>query len=54
MQSPIQQVPGANSPGVTRPWSAADHSPSSSSEVNNIGAIPPLRLTSFREYYLIN
>jgi hypothetical protein len=32
-QPPIQQVPGALSLGVKRPWCEADHSPPSSSEI---------------------
>jgi hypothetical protein len=38
---PIQWVPGLRSPGVKRPDREADHSPPSSAEVNNGGAIPP-------------
>jgi hypothetical protein len=41
-QPPIQWVPGALSPGVKRPGREADHSPPSSAEVKNGGAIPPL------------
>jgi hypothetical protein len=40
--SPIQCVPGALSPGVKQPRREADHSPPSSAEVKNGGAIPPL------------
>jgi hypothetical protein len=35
-------VPGVLSPGVKRPGREADHSPLSSAEVKNGGAIPPL------------
>jgi hypothetical protein len=38
----IQRVPGALSPGVKRLRREADHSPPSSAEVKNGGAIPPL------------
>jgi hypothetical protein len=41
-QPPIQWVPGALSPGVKRKWREADHSPPSSDEAKNGGAIPPL------------
>jgi hypothetical protein len=41
-QSPIQWESGEISPGVKRPGLKADHSPSSSAEVKNGGAIPPL------------
>jgi hypothetical protein len=37
---PIQWVPGALSPGAKRPGRKADHSPPSSAEVKNGGAIP--------------
>jgi hypothetical protein len=40
VQCPIQRVPGALSPEVKRP--GRDHSPPSSAEVKNDGAIPPL------------
>jgi hypothetical protein len=46
MQSPIQLEPGALSPRVKWPGSDADHSPSSSAEVKNDEAIPPLPHTS--------
>jgi hypothetical protein len=39
--SPIQWVSGALPPGVERLGSEADHSPQSSAEVKNYGAIPP-------------
>jgi hypothetical protein len=39
---PIQRVPGALPPGVKRPRREVDHSPTSSAEIKNIGAIPPL------------
>jgi hypothetical protein len=45
-QPPIQWEPGAFSPGVQWPRREADHSPSSSAEVKNGGAIPPLPGTS--------
>jgi hypothetical protein len=41
-QPPIQWVPVAHSLGIKQPGSEADHSPSSSVEVKNIGAIPPI------------
>jgi hypothetical protein len=41
-QPPIQWVPGAPSPGVKRQGRETDHSPPSSAEVKNGGAIPPL------------
>jgi hypothetical protein len=40
-QPPIQWVPGALSLGVKRPRREANHSPLSSTEVKNGGAIPP-------------
>jgi hypothetical protein len=40
-QPPIQWVPGAVFLGVKRPDREADHSPPSSAEVKNGGAIPP-------------
>jgi hypothetical protein len=45
-QPPTQWVPGALSPRVKRQGRAADHSPPSSAEVNEGGAIPPLSLLS--------
>jgi hypothetical protein len=39
---PIQWVLGALSPGVKRPGREADHSPPSSAEVKNGGAVNPL------------
>jgi hypothetical protein len=39
---PIQWILGAISPGVKRQRREVDHSPPSSVEVNNGGAIPPL------------
>jgi hypothetical protein len=45
-QPPIQWVPATVSPGVKRLGREADHSPLSSTEVNNGGAIPPLPNTS--------
>jgi hypothetical protein len=44
--SPIQWIPPVLSPGVKRPGREADHSPQSSSEVKNGGAISPLPHTS--------
>jgi hypothetical protein len=41
-QHPILWAPGALSPEVKRPGREADHSPQSSAEVKNGGAIPPL------------
>jgi hypothetical protein len=38
---PMQWVTETISPGVNRPGREADHSPPSSAEVNNGGAIPP-------------
>jgi hypothetical protein len=40
-QPPIQWVPEAISLGVKRPGREPDHSPPSSAEVKNGGAIPP-------------
>jgi hypothetical protein len=44
-QPPIQWVLGAFSPGAKRPGREANHSPLSSAEVKNGGAIPPLQNT---------
>jgi hypothetical protein len=41
-QPPIEWVPGAISPGVKGPGRETDHSPPSSADVKNGGAIPPL------------
>jgi hypothetical protein len=41
-QPPIQWVPGVLSLGVKRLGREADHSPPSSAEVKNCGAVPPL------------
>jgi hypothetical protein len=41
-QSSIQSLPAALSSGIKRPGREADHSPPSSAEVKNDGAIPPL------------
>jgi hypothetical protein len=41
-QPPIQFVPEALSPGVKGPGREADHSPPTSAEIKNGGAIPPL------------
>jgi hypothetical protein len=43
---PIQLVPGIVSPGVKRRGPEVDHSPLSSAEVKNDGAMPPLSHTS--------
>jgi hypothetical protein len=45
-QAPIQSVLGALSPELKRPKCEADHSPPSSTEIKNSGAIPPLPHTS--------
>jgi hypothetical protein len=45
-QPTIQWAPGAVSPGVKRLGSEADHSPPTSAEVKNGGAIPSLPHTS--------
>jgi hypothetical protein len=45
-QPPLRWVPGTLSPGVKRPGREADHSPPSSAEVKNGGAIHPLPRTS--------
>jgi hypothetical protein len=45
-QPPIQWVLRALSPGVKRQGREADQSPTSSAEVKNGGATPPLHLTS--------
>jgi hypothetical protein len=45
-QSPIQWLPGAVSPEVKRQGREDDHSPPSSAEVKNAGAIPPFPHTS--------
>jgi hypothetical protein len=48
-QPPIQWVPRAGFPWIKRPGRKADHSPPSSAEVKNGGAIPPLsRKSSWR------
>jgi hypothetical protein len=39
---PIRWVPGAPPPGIKRQGHEADHSPPSSAEVKNGGALPPL------------
>jgi hypothetical protein len=44
--APYPKVPGAVSPDIKRPGREAIHSPTSSAEVKNGGAIPPLPLTS--------
>jgi hypothetical protein len=45
-QPPIQWVPGELSPGVKRLRREGDHSPPSSVQIKNGGAIPPLPHTS--------
>jgi hypothetical protein len=45
-QPPKQQAPGALSSKVNRPGREVDHSPPSSAEVKNGGAIPSLPNTS--------
>lgn len=45
-QPPAQRVAGAVSSGVKRLEREAGHSPPSSSEVTNVGAIPPFPHTS--------
>jgi hypothetical protein len=40
-QPPEERVPGADSPGVKQPVREADHSPASSAEAKNVGAMPP-------------
>jgi hypothetical protein len=42
IQPPIQWVPGSLSSRVKRPGSEAYHSPPSSAEIKNGGALPPL------------
>jgi hypothetical protein len=42
----IEWVQGALVPGVKRPGRETDHSPPSTAEVKNDGAIPPLSHTS--------
>jgi hypothetical protein len=49
----IQWVPGVLHSGVKRPGHEADHLPPSVSEVNNCGAILPLRHTSSSRYALL-
>jgi hypothetical protein len=45
-QSSIQWLPGVVFPGLKRQRRESDHSPPSSAEVKNGGAIPPLPHTS--------
>jgi hypothetical protein len=53
-QPPIQWVPGVLSPRVKQQGHEADHSPLSSAEVRNGGAIPPLTcMSSWRSAYLL-
>jgi hypothetical protein len=60
-QPPFRWVPRAISPRVKRLGREADHSPPSSAEVNNDGAIPPLphmsswhsdKLIKHRDYFI--
>jgi hypothetical protein len=54
-QPPIQWVPGTPSSVVKLSEREADHSPPSSAEVKNCGAIPPLYpMSSWPSSYLIN
>jgi hypothetical protein len=54
-QPPIQWVQRAISPGLKRLVCEADHSPPSSAEVRNGGAIPPkAHMFSWHSAYLIN
>jgi hypothetical protein len=53
-QPPIQWVQRAVYPGVKRPACEADHSPPSSADVRNGGAIPPLPPYVFMAWCLIN
>jgi hypothetical protein len=53
--SPFQCVPGALSLGIKQPRREADHSPPSSAEVKNGGAIPPLpHIFSYLDAQLMN
>jgi hypothetical protein len=53
-QLPIHRVSEDVSPGVKRPEREADHLPTSSVKVMNVGALPPLPHTlSCRGFYLI-
>jgi hypothetical protein len=55
IQTPIQWVPGALSSWVKRPGRETDHSPPSSAEVRNGGAIPPIpHILSWHRAQLIN
>jgi hypothetical protein len=47
-QPPIRRVPATLSPGLKRPGREADHSPPTSAEAKNSGAIPVLPHTSSR------
>jgi hypothetical protein len=47
-QSPMQWLPSVLSPRVKRQGHEADHSPPSSAEVDNGGAIHPLPMSSWR------
>jgi hypothetical protein len=53
-QPPVRWVPGAISKEVKRPEREAEHSPPSSAEVRNGGAIPPLLTSSWHSAQLIN
>jgi hypothetical protein len=51
-QPPSQQVPRAASQEIKWPGREADHSPPSSAEVKNVGAVPPLpHMSSWRAAY---
>jgi hypothetical protein len=53
-QPPIQWAPGTLYPRIKRPGRKADHSPPSSAEVKNGGAIPPLpHMSSWHSVWLI-
>jgi hypothetical protein len=49
IHSPLQWVPGALSPEVNRQGREPEHSPPSSAEVNDDGAIHPLPAYTFVE-----
>jgi hypothetical protein len=54
IKPPIQWVLGDRLPGVKRPGREADHSPPSSAEVRNGGAIPPLPHTRTSHVVMLN
>jgi hypothetical protein len=47
-EPPIQRILWALYPGVKEPGRKSDHPPPSSAEVKNVGAIPPLPMSSWR------